>query len=77
MYCIKSLTQANLYFYVDVCARTPFVCLKEAGGGGMFVCVVRFVIGCSGPHQSLPELVICMGLIDNRATQGRRKFYSQ
>lgn len=33
---------------------------------GTFVCVVRFVIGRSGPHQSLPELVICMGLIDNK-----------
>lgn len=53
--------------------------LKRKGGveqNGMFVSLVRFVIGCSVPHRSLPELVICMDWIDNRAAQGGHKFYS-
>lgn len=66
---------------MSVCARTfpVCVCLKEGRGGeqnGMFVSLVRFVIGCSVPHRSLPELIICMDSIDNRAAQGGHKFYS-
>lgn len=50
-----------------------------AGGpeeNGMFVSLVRFVIGCSVPHRSLPELIICMDSIDNGAARGGHAFYS-
>lgn len=51
---------------------------RELGAEGVgLVCVLRVVIGCSGPCRSLPELIICTDLIDNRALQSQRKCYSQ
>lgn len=67
----------------DVCVHlcTSIYRLKvrrELGAEGVgLVCVLRVVIGCSGPCRSLPELIICTDLIDNRALQSQRKCYSQ
>lgn len=50
---------------MSVCTCMRVSGQKKVNRKGVFVCVVRFVIGCSGPYQSLPELVICMALIDS------------